>query len=130
MKYWRRQWHPTPVLLPGKPHGWRSLVGYSPWGLKESDTTEQLHSLNGETDIEDRLMGEKKLTRVHHLLILPSSYQIPLCNGLPIWMPMFRFMTDSNILQLHWIAATHSYNPSCSPGSIPSLQSETSIAHS
>ena len=28
----RRQWHPTPVLLPGKPHGWRSLVGYSPWG--------------------------------------------------------------------------------------------------
>ena len=39
----RRQWHPTPVLLPGKPHGWRSLVGCSPWGLEESDTTEQLH---------------------------------------------------------------------------------------
>ena len=39
----RRQWHPTPVLLPGKSHGWRSLVGYSPWGLKESDTTERLH---------------------------------------------------------------------------------------
>ena len=29
---WRRQWHPTLVLLPGKSHGWRSLVGYSPWG--------------------------------------------------------------------------------------------------
>ena len=28
-----RQWHPTPVLLPGKSHGWRGLVGYSPWGL-------------------------------------------------------------------------------------------------
>ena len=28
----RRQWHPTPVLLPGKSHGWRSLVGFSPWG--------------------------------------------------------------------------------------------------
>ena len=27
-----RQWHPTPVLLPGESHGWRSLVGYSPWG--------------------------------------------------------------------------------------------------
>ena len=39
----RRQWHPTPVLLPGKSHGWRSLVGCSPWGLKESDTTERLH---------------------------------------------------------------------------------------
>ena len=39
----RRQWHPTPVLLPGKSHGWRSLVGYSPWGLEELDTTERLH---------------------------------------------------------------------------------------
>ena len=39
----RRQWHPTPVLLPGKFHGWRSLKGYSPWGREESDTTERLH---------------------------------------------------------------------------------------
>ena len=39
----RRQWHPTPVLLPGKSHGQRSLVGGSPWGRKESDTTEPLH---------------------------------------------------------------------------------------
>ena len=40
---WRRQWHPTPVLLPGKSYGWRSLVGCSPWGLWGSDTTEWLH---------------------------------------------------------------------------------------
>ena len=39
----RRRWHPTPVLLPGKSHGWRSLVGCSPWGREESDTTERLH---------------------------------------------------------------------------------------
>ena len=39
----RRQWHPTPVLLPGKSHGQRSLVGCSPWGRKELDMTEQLH---------------------------------------------------------------------------------------
>ena len=39
----RRQWHPTPVLLPGKSHGWRSLVGCNPWGRKELDTTERLH---------------------------------------------------------------------------------------
>ena len=32
--FWRRQWHPSPVLLPGKSHGWRSLVGCSPWGLR------------------------------------------------------------------------------------------------
>ena len=37
----RRQWHPTPVLLPGKSHGQRSLVGCSPWGRWESDTTER-----------------------------------------------------------------------------------------
>ena len=40
---WRRQWHPTPVLLPGKSHGWRSLVGCSPWGRWELDLTERLH---------------------------------------------------------------------------------------
>ena len=40
---WRRQWHPTPILLPGKSHGQRSLVGCSPWGSYELDTTEQLH---------------------------------------------------------------------------------------
>ena len=40
---WRRKWQPTPILLPGKSHGWRSLVGYSPWGRKESDMTERLH---------------------------------------------------------------------------------------
>ena len=36
----RRQWQPTPVLLPGESQGWRSLVGCSPWGCTESDTTE------------------------------------------------------------------------------------------
>ena len=39
----RRQWHPTPVLLPGRSHGWRSLVGCSPWVHEELDTTERLH---------------------------------------------------------------------------------------
>ena len=39
----RRQWHPTPVLLPGKSHGWRSLEGCSPWGRWGLDVTERLH---------------------------------------------------------------------------------------
>ena len=39
---WRRQWHLTLALLPGKSHGQRSLVGFSPWGCEESDTTERL----------------------------------------------------------------------------------------
>ena len=39
---WKRKWQPTPMFLPGEPHGQRTLVGYSPWGYKELDTTEQL----------------------------------------------------------------------------------------
>ena len=38
--FWRREWQPTPVFLPGESHGQRSLAGYGPWGLKESHTTE------------------------------------------------------------------------------------------
>ena len=37
------KWQPTPVLLPRKFHGWKSLVGYGPWGHKNSDITEQFH---------------------------------------------------------------------------------------
>ena len=37
---WKRDWQPTPVFLPRESHGQRSLGGYSPWGCKESDTTE------------------------------------------------------------------------------------------
>ena len=41
---WRRQWQLTPVSLPGKSHGQRSLAGYRPWGRKEQNTTEQLNT--------------------------------------------------------------------------------------
>ena len=40
---WRRKWQPTPVFMPEESHGQRSLIGYSPWGHKESDMTERLH---------------------------------------------------------------------------------------
>ena len=39
---WRREWQPTPVFLPGESHGQRGLVGYRPWGHKETDTTERV----------------------------------------------------------------------------------------
>ena len=42
---WRRKWQPIPVLLLGKFHGWRNLVGYTPWDCKESDTAEWLTHL-------------------------------------------------------------------------------------
>ena len=41
---WSRKWQPTPVLLPGKSLGQRSLAGHSSWGCKESDMTEQLNT--------------------------------------------------------------------------------------
>ena len=58
---WRREWQPTPVFLPGESHGQRSLVGYSPWGWKESDSTERLrtgqHSLPGFIPLSFSLKG-------------------------------------------------------------------------
>ena len=45
----RRKWQPTPVLLPGKSHGWRSLVGYSPWGHKEWHRATSLHFFQAQT---------------------------------------------------------------------------------
>ena len=42
---WSRKWHSTPIFLPGESHGQRSLVGYSPWAHKESDMTENIHSM-------------------------------------------------------------------------------------
>ena len=52
-------WQPTPVLLPGKFHGQRSLVGYSPWGRKESDTTERLHSFTVYKMVSSQAFVEK-----------------------------------------------------------------------
>ena len=60
---WRRKWQPTPVLLPGESHGWRSLVGYGPWDHKESDMTEQLHSCTHSTKLRTSLVAQQK--RIH-----------------------------------------------------------------
>ena len=58
----RRKWQPTPVLLPGKSHGWRSLVGCSPWGRTESDTTERLYfHFHGGSDGEESACSEGDL---------------------------------------------------------------------
>ena len=54
---WRREWQPTPVFLPGEFHGQRSLVGYSSWGQKESDTTEQLSTHSGKKKIREFLIN-------------------------------------------------------------------------
>ena len=50
---WRRKWQPIQVLLPGESHGQRSLAGYSPWGHKESDTTERLSTTHRSEVVKD-----------------------------------------------------------------------------
>ena len=54
---WRRKWQPTPAFLPGKFHGQRSLVGYRPWGHKESDMTEQLSTYIHEISSQSVFQG-------------------------------------------------------------------------
>ena len=86
---WRREWQPTPVFLPGEPHGQRSLAGYSPWGRKESDMTEWLTNNNWES--LEMKVGEHQF----------SSWRVPL-----IWYfltPQERRLEESlenSILQL------------------------------
>ena len=53
---WSRNWQPTPVFLLGKFHGQRSLAGYSPWGCRESNTTEHTHTLGLLTSQEPRCL--------------------------------------------------------------------------
>ena len=74
---WRKKRQPTSVFLPGKSHGPRSLVGYSPWGRKESDTTERLH-FHFQTMMEImKIMVTPSKDPVHVLLLSvpPILYQ-------------------------------------------------------
>ena len=78
---WRKKWQPTPVFLPAKFHGQRSLAGYSPWGNKESDTTERLNMLVG------------CAYRVQYLYFLPVRWCQPLCAScctVPQYFPRYR----------------------------------------
>ena len=91
---WRRKWQPTVVLLSGKFHGWRSLVGYSPWGRKQSDTTEQPHfhlfsrSFSSSSAVKNLpAMQETQVRFLPGLAIFPGEGNVnPLlysCMGIP-----------------------------------------------
>ena len=69
-----KEWQPTPVLLPGKSHGQRSLVGYSPWGHKESDTTERLH-LHPNTVLYKIHFGTTDSEHPHIIRLIPKVLQ-------------------------------------------------------
>ena len=61
---WRRKWQPTPVLLPGKSYGQKSLVGYSPGGCKDLDTTEHTHRCINDSEHTCYLHLERCFTRL------------------------------------------------------------------
>ena len=75
---WRRKWLATPVFSPGKSHGQRSLAGYSPWGLTESDTTEYTHPLPWDS-LQDPLssLKLKTLNWISTLLVFSEISKLP-----------------------------------------------------
>ena len=91
---WSRKWQPTPVFLPGKSHGERSLAGYSPWGHKESDTTEHRHA-----DDLCRISLPISLNRFHWMFLLAKSgIQSILCQSLG-----YR-LASSNFFFFFWLS--------------------------
>ena len=88
----RRKWQPTLVLLHGKSHGSRSLVGYSPWGCKELDTTEQLQVFRSRLDRNRNGQTGKGQKSCSH----PDSAPISLANSNPghhlsFWLTGYKF---------------------------------------
>ena len=76
---WRRKWQPTPGLLPGKLHRQRRLVGYSPWGHKESGTTERLSKhINQSWICSER----KKVMSFSHVWLFETPWAVA-CLALP-----------------------------------------------
>ena len=86
----RRKWQPTPILLPGKFHGQRSLAGYSPWGHKELDTAERLSTA------QHTLMYACMCiyTHIWYEFYLRKTYLKihPLCNYLVLMYFLHKFM--------------------------------------
>ena len=79
---WRRKWQPTPVFLPGKSHGQRSLVGYGLWGCKELDMTEQLN-LQRSSDLSASLVVQlvKNLPAMWETWVGSLGWEDPLEKG-------------------------------------------------
>ena len=94
----RRQWHPTPVLLPGKSHGQRSLVGCGPWGHEESDTTERLHFHSSLSCI-----GEGNGSPLQY-----SCLENPRDGG--AWWAAVYGVTESGTTEATWQQQQHSYD--------------------
>ena len=79
---WRREWLPTPVFLPGEFHGQRSLAGYSPWGCKESDSTEQITHIHTHTHTYTHCQNQNTLPISLISMVIPCLCQSLLFSSL------------------------------------------------
>ena len=107
---WRRKWQPTPVLLPGKSNGRRILVGYSSWGHKESDITEQFH-FHFATSWTAARQASLSFTISQSLLKLMSTESVMPSNNLifccpllllPSIFPSIRVFYSESALCIRW----------------------------
>ena len=129
---WRRQWHPTPLLLPGKFHGWRSLVSYSPWDRKGSHTTEQLHWFK---QILLLLRGEYVLIFNIHIVVVIIQFSSvaqscpslcdPMNRSTP-GLPVHHQLPEFTQILVHWVSnaiqPSHPLLSASSPAPNPSQQ--------
>ena len=112
---WIKKWQPTPVFLPGKSHGQRSLVGNSPWGRKELDMTEQLN--NSLLIVLPAVSQVSIPSPSLHLLMLWPQYGKPSLTSSPTkhWVPLY------NLAQGYILPGSFSGH-SCPTTFYPSLQ--------
>ena len=117
---WRREWLPTSVFLPGESHGQRSLVGYSPWGLKASDAIEQLTlsqwspgcqpkrglslwvgllCVLGTADSPSRNVSSPGLWDPTPTPVSPGSVLFHLLPNLPYWLSSLHLPLNAGLLQ-------------------------------
>ena len=82
-----RKWQPTPVFLPGESHGQRSLVGYSPWGCTESDTTKRLNSNNNINTLNSHFIFISSHQCSFPAALFHSGHQVTLVVKSP-WPPL------------------------------------------
>ena len=96
---WRRKWQPSPVLLPGESHGRRNLMGYSPWGLTESDTTEWLHLL---TYLLTSAAAAKSLQWLFLLQCMKVKSEVKVTQSCPTLCGIVHGILQARILE--WVA--------------------------
>ena len=109
-------WHPTPVLVPGKSHGWRNVVCYSPWGRKELDTTEQLHFTSLHPNINIMKFFKQKYCKVNtHLhTIWIIHYYFTVLSLSHACLSMFPSIHQYTHCFMHFKMQTSKYPPNTS----------------